>query len=243
MLRALGVVLSIGLADSLNPSTSVTGLLLASGERPRRSVLEFTAGVFAVFLLGGLVLTLGPGRAILALVPRPSATTRYILETAAGAGMLIVSARLWHRRGSPDDDRKLRKVRRRGSPLLFGATIGALELPTAFPYFAAIATIVASGLNLVEQVALVAIYDACFVLPLLVIAVVLSVAGEPAVATLNRAREWLACHWPVLLSRLALVAGLFVLALGITGLTLNAPGGAGHFSHGLRDLLTDPVDH
>ncbi len=243
MLRALGVVLSIGLADSLNPSTSVTGLFLASGERPRRSVLEFATGIFAVFLLGGLVLTLGPGRAILALVPQPSATARYILETVAGAAMLVISARLWRHRRSPSEGPLSGAMRGRGSPLLFGATIGAFELPTAFPYFAAIATIVGSGLNLVEQILLVAIYDACFVLPLLVIALAVTVAGEPAIAKLIRVREWLTCHWPVLLSRLALVAGIFVVALGVTGLTLDAPGSAGHFSRGLRDLLTDPVNH
>lgn len=242
MLRALVVVLSIGLADSLSPSTSVTGLLLASGERPRRSVLEFAAGVFAVFLLGGLILTLGPGRAILALVPRPGATTRYILETVAGAAMLVIAARLWRHRASPRDH-EARRVGRRGSPFLLGATIAAVELPTAFPYFAAIATIVGSGLNLVVQIVLVAIYDGCFVLPLLALALAVTIAGDHVIDRLTRAREWLACRWPVLLSRLALVAGIFVVTLGVTGLTLDAPGDTGHFSRGLRDLLTDPVDH
>lgn len=241
MLRALGIVLSIGLADSLNPSTSVTGLFLASGSRPRRSVLEFAAGVFAVFLLGGLILTLGPGRAILALVPRPTATTRYILETVVGTAMLVVAVLLWRRRGSPGDDRRLKRVGQRGPPFLLGVTIAAVELPTAFPYFAAIAAIIGSGLDLVAQIVLVAIYDACFVLPLVAIVLILTVAGEPAVAKLTQARRWLSCHWPVLLSRLALVAGIFIVTLGVTGLTLNAPGDTGHFSRGLRHLLTHPV--
>lgn len=241
MLRALGVVLSIGLADSLNPSTSVTGLFLASGRAPRRSVLEFAGGVFAVFLLAGLVLTLGPGRAILALVPRPTATTRYILETVAGAAMLIISATLWRRHGSPDDDRKLANVNRRRPPVLLGAGIAAVELPTAFPYFAAIAAIVGSGVNLAMQVVLVAVYDAAFVLPLLVIVLVVTAGGDPAVQRLTRARRWLAEHWPALLSRLALVAGLFVVTLGVTGLTLGAPGDTGHVSRGLRHLLTHPL--
>jgi cytochrome c biogenesis protein CcdA len=243
MLRALWVVLSIGLADSVNPSTTVTGLFFASGDRPRRSVLEFAAGVFVMFLVGGLVLALGPGTAILALVPRPTATTRYILETVAGAAMLVSSAVLWRRRGSPGEERKLGRAGRRGSPFVLGLTIAAVELPTAFPYFAAIAAIIGSGVDLLTRIVLVAVYDGCFVLPLLGIAVAITVAGEPAVARLSMARRWLAQHWPVLLSRLALVAGIFVIALGITGLTLDAPGNTGHFSRGLRDLLTDPVDH
>ncbi|MGH2909939.1 MAG: GAP family protein [Solirubrobacteraceae bacterium] len=241
MLRALGVVLSIGLADSLSPSTSVTGLFLASGDRPRRSLLEFAAGVFAVFLLGGLILTLGPGRVILALVPRPTATTRYILETVAGVAMLVVAARLWRRRGSPGGDARLGQIRGRRSPFLLGVTIAALELPTAFPYFAAIAAIIGSGVNLVGQIILVAVYDASFVLPLLAIALAVTVAGDSAVARLTRAREWLACHWPVVLSRLALVAGIFVVTLGVTGLTLDVPGDTGQVSRGLRHLLTHPL--
>jgi len=243
MLRALGVVLCIGLADSLNPSTTVTGLFLASGARPRRTVLEFAGGVFLMFLVGGLVLTLGPGTAILALVPRPTATTRYILETVAGVAMLVTAAVLWRRRGSPGEERKLGRAGRRGSAFVLGMTIAAVELPTAFPYFAAIAAIVGAGVDLPTRIVLVAIYDGCFVLPLLGIAVTIAVAGEPAVARLTRARGWLAHHWPVLLSRLALAAGIFGITLGITGLTLDVPGNTGHFSRGLRHLLTEPVDH
>ena len=241
MFRALGIVVSIGLADSLNPSTTVTGLLLASGQQPRRSVLEFTAGVFTVFVLGGLILVLGPGHAILSLVPHPTATTRYILETIAGTVMLFFAVLLWRRRGSPGDDRKLKRAGPHRSPFMWGAAIGAVELPTAFPYFAAIAAIVGSGLNLVMQIVLVLVYVACFVLPLLGIAVALTIGGEPAVAGLNRFRRWLARNWPVVLSRLALIAGIFIVTLGVTGLTLNAPGDTGHLSRGLRHILTHPV--
>ncbi len=35
MLRLIALVVSIGLADSMNPSTVVPALYLASGERPR----------------------------------------------------------------------------------------------------------------------------------------------------------------------------------------------------------------
>ncbi len=243
MFRELWVVLSIGLADSLSPSTSVTGLFLASGERPRRSVLEFAAGVFLVFLLGGLILTLGPGRAILALVPRPTATARYILETVAGTAMLLVSVRLWRRKGSPGsgDPRMARLRRRASSPFILGVLIAAFELPTAFPYFAAIAAIVGSGLDLGPQLVLVVIYDLCFVLPLLAIALTVTVAGEPAVVRLTHAREWLALHWPVVLSRLALVAGIFVVTLGVTGLSLGLPGDTGQAVRKVRHVLTHPL--
>ena len=58
MFRLVGLVVSIGLADSLNPSTIAPALYFASGERARARVFEFTAAVFLVFLAGGTVIAL-----------------------------------------------------------------------------------------------------------------------------------------------------------------------------------------
>ena len=62
MLRLFGIVVSIGLADSMNPSTIAPGLYLAVGERARSSLIQFTLAVFAVNLVGGAVIALGPGQ-------------------------------------------------------------------------------------------------------------------------------------------------------------------------------------
>lgn len=241
MLRLLGIVMSIGLADSLNPSTVGPALFLASGRSPRRSVAEFTLGTFAVNLLGGLILTLGPGRAILALVPKPNATTRYILETVAGAAMLIAVPILWRQRGKQRDGERQPEDRpRRRSPLVLGATIAGVELPTAFPYFAVIAAVVGSGLGLTRQLILVAVYNVIFIAPLLAILATLTLAGNSAVTQLARARTAMREHWPVVATVLSLLAGIFVITLGITGLTSAAQGGVGSFSRGLRHLITHP---
>ena len=209
----------LGLADSITPSTLAASLLLASGPRPRRSVLEFTAGVFVVFLLGGVVLTAGPGEAILALVPRPSATTRHILELVAGVAMLASAVALWlARERLGRREQRPERPRRGRSPFLLGATIAALELPTAFPYFAVIAAIVGSGLALDRQLLLVLVYNVCLVLPLLGIVATLAIAGDGAVRVLGRARQYLQQRWPVLLALLAAIAGAFVTALGVAGL-------------------------
>jgi hypothetical protein len=42
-----------------------------------------------------------------------------------------------------------------------------VELRTAFPYFAAIAAIVGSGIGTSRQIALLVLFDVCFVLPLI----------------------------------------------------------------------------
>lgn len=239
MLHLLGLVISIGFADGMNPTSIGPCLYLASGQHPRRSVLQFAAGYFVVMLVAGLVLALGPGSAILALVPKPSLTTRYILETIAGVAMLIAATVVWWRRRSLVKRQAEDEVHRnQRSPTVMGATISAVELPTAFPYFAAIAAIVGSGLSISQQIILVVVYDLCFIFPLLVIVVTLTIAGDQAVQLLVRARLFMHRHWPVVVAVLALLAGLFVTTLGVTGLTLNAKGNAGKISRRVRHLIT-----
>src|SRR5713101_5736036 len=132
MLVLVALVASIAAADSLNPSTLGPALLFALGARARRDVAAFTAGVFAVSTTGGLFLALGPGRALLHLLSKPKPHTVHLIELAAGAAVLWltrrrVAARLAHA-----------KQRTGRSALLLGAGIMAVELPTAFPYFAAV---------------------------------------------------------------------------------------------------------
>ena len=238
MLSLIGVVVSIGLADSMNPSTIAPGLYLAMGQRARSDLIQFTLGVFVVNFLGGAIVALGPGQALLALVPKPSATTRYIVETVAGIMMLIAAALLWRRRRTLSR-RKLPAPKTDGrSALMLGVSIGAVELPTAFPYFAAIAAVVGSGLGALQQLVFLALYNFFFVLPLLLMILTLVIAPDRAAPILARARDWLQRRWPVLLAGLALLAGLFVVTLGVTGLTGNTPGTVGRLSRRLRRTIT-----
>jgi cytochrome c biogenesis protein CcdA len=237
MLRLFGIVVSIGLADSMNPSTIAPGLYLALGERARSSLVQFTLAVFAVNLLAGAVIALGPGQVILHLVPHPHATARYILETIAGVVMLIASAVLWVKRKS---------LRRRDLPspsahgksaILLGLTISAVELPTALPYFAAIAAIIGSGLGTASQLIALALYNVAFVLPLILMIIVLGVAGDGAKAIIEKARDWLQRHWPTLVAVLALVAGVFVTLLGVTGLASGQHNTVGRLSRQFRRTI------
>ena len=237
MLRLIGLVVSIGLADSMNPSTIAPALYLAAGERPRTDVMQFTLGVFAVYLAGGAVILLGPGQALLSLVPHPGPTARYIVELVAGVVMLIAAGVLWR-------DRKRLAHRKLPSPstegkssALLGVTITAVELPTAFPYFAAIAAIVGSGLDLGRQLILLVLYNVCFVLPLIVIIVTLTVAGDQAERVLERARDLLQRYWPALLAGLALLAGVFVTLLGATGLASGGHGSLARLSRRFRRIV------
>jgi cytochrome c biogenesis protein CcdA len=220
MIRLIGLVISIGLADSLNPSTIAVALYLAAtGERSRGRVFQFTLAVFVVYLLGGVVIALGPGELVLSLFPHPGHTARYVIETVAGTAMLVAAAVLWlHRvRLAQRDPPELDPTGK--ASWVLGASITAVELPTAFPYFAAIAAIVGAGVGPVRQITLLVVFNVCFVLPLMVIVGILTFGGDQTERVLSATRNFLQRRWPVVLAALLLVAGLIVIGLGVTGLT------------------------
>ena len=237
MLRLVGIIISIGLADSLNPTTIAPALFLASGERPRENVTEFTAAVFAVYLLGGAAIALGPGQLLLSLVPHPNHQTREILEVIAGAVLLAGGVIVWrHRNRLAKRDLPVADPKGKSGAVL-GATITAVELPTAFPYFAAIAAIVGSGLGPTRQVILLVLFNICFVLPLICISAVLWIAGDRANDVLATVRDFLQRHWPRMLAIIALVAGTFVILLGTTGIAEHQHGHVGSIARRVNRVL------
>jgi cytochrome c biogenesis protein CcdA len=216
MLRRAAVAISVGLADSLNPSTVGPGLYLAAGRKGALRVTQFTIGVFVVNLVGGAVLTIGPGRLLLGLVPHPQRPVRHVIELVAGVALLVAAAVLWRRRRSLA--RRELPMPGGGSALVAGASIAAVELPTAVPYLAVIAGIVASGASIGAEVALLLLYNVAFVLPMLAIIVVLLVARERAEPLLRRGAAWLQRRWPVVLASLLRLAGSILTVLGGAGL-------------------------
>jgi cytochrome c biogenesis protein CcdA len=204
-------VVSVAFVDSLNPTTVVPALYLAAAPGGAAQVIGFTAGVFGVSAVGGIVIALGPGRFLVGALSHVSAHTAHVAELVAGLALIVLAAVLWRMR-----DRVARHVRVRPatgarSALLLGAGIMAVELPTALPYFAAIAAIVAEVDRVVVQVALVLLFNLVFVAPLLTIAVARQLAGD-------RGTEWGNRAVAVIEPRIGALLPLVVLAIGV-GLT------------------------
>ncbi len=223
MLRLIGVVLSVGLADSINPTTVGPGLFLATGSKRTARVTQFTLGVFAVNLIVGIVLTIGPGRALLGLVPRPHprTTVKHVIEIVAGAVLLAAALLVWLRRRSLSK-RALPMSGAGGgggsSALVAGATVSVVELPTAAPYFAVIAGVVASSATVPQEILLIVLYNVAFVLPLLAIIAVVLFGGPRADELLGRGGAWLQRRWPEVLAGLLLLVGSVLLLIGGAGL-------------------------
>jgi cytochrome c biogenesis protein CcdA len=236
MLRLLILVISIGLADSINPSTIGPALFFAAGDKPRSRVIEFTAAVFLVSLAAGVLIALGPGQLIRNAIPDIDIrrTVRYLVEIVAGVALLAAAAVLWQRRhrlvarGLPAASPK------RSSSIILGATIVVVELPTAFPYFAAIAAIIASGFGPVRQLVLLVAFNVAFTLPLIGIAAAVTFGGEATDRILRRSRRLLERRWPQVLAILIGVVGLLAVIFGVTGLASGIHGHVGHFLGHMR---------
>jgi cytochrome c biogenesis protein CcdA len=217
MLRLMGIVISIGLADSLNPTTIGPALYMATGERARGRVAEFTTAVFAVYFLGGAAIALGAGALLRPIIPHPRHHIANIVEVAVGLTMIGAAGVLWrhrHRLAQRDPPRLDPEGK---SSWVLGASITAIELPTAFPYFAAIAAIVGADLDAARDLVLLLLFNLCFVLPLLGIVAVLTFAPAQSERLLTLARGFLQRQWPAVLAAVALAAGLFIVLLGVTG--------------------------
>jgi len=210
------LVASIAVADSINPSTVVPALWMAS--TPRAHLVSFTFGVFAMYLAGGLVLVFGPGPALISALHHIGGTVEHSLEAAGGVVVLAVAFGVWRSRNSERLARLPQPGCTRASAFMLGAGIMAVELPTAFMYFGAISAVLASHRAAGVEVALIVVYNALFVAPLVAILAIRRLAGE-------RTERWLASGWTRLLGfgQLLLAgvtggAGAVLLIIGVTGL-------------------------
>ena len=221
MFRLVGLVVSIGLADSLNPTTIAPALYLAAGKAAHRGLAGFIVGVFAANLVLGLLLVLGPGQAIMSRVPHPGDEARHLIELTAGGLLLVLAGALWVKRDRVAHQMTANTERIDRSSAVLGAAIAVAEFPTAIPYFAVIAAVVGSGKAIPVQVALLAIFNLCFVLPLLGVLAVRTFAGERSRLWLEQARanidRWLA----TLVPGLVLAIGLVLVGIGAYGLVTD----------------------
>jgi cytochrome c biogenesis protein CcdA len=218
MFRLAVAVISIGLADSLNPSTVGSALYLTTVPKRVLRVAEFTFSFFVVNFAAGAILTIGPERSLVGFVPNPKGMVRHVIELVAGVVLLACALALWSGRRSLARRELPMRGGRGGSAFIAGASLATVELPTAVPYFAVIAAVVASSATVPEEIALLALYNLAYVLPLLAILVVLLFAGDRTDRTLQRGSAWLQRTWPVVLAGLLLTIGSILIVLGGIGL-------------------------
>ena len=214
MLAAALIVLGIAVVDSLNPGTIAPALVLAVSARPVRRILEFAAGFFVVNVAGGVLIAAG-----LSALPSPSDSLKHISAVVAGAALLVAAVVLLraHDRLTRPKPEKEKPVRvRSGSAVFLGAGLALAELPTAFPYFAAIAAIDAADINRVQEFALIAGFNVLFLTPVLVIAGLIAFFPNAWQRFIDPFRRWMRAHWPQVLAGIFAAGGAALLVYGLS---------------------------
>jgi cytochrome c biogenesis protein CcdA len=213
VIALVALVVSIALVDSVNPTTVVPALYLATGRHPGRAVTGFAAGFFVVNVAGGLVVLAVGARAVDAL-PHVRDDALGASEIAVGVVAVVAGALLWHRRHAASarigrSDELVRRV----APAA-GAALAAVELPTALPYFAALALLTTSGQPAAVQVVLVLGFNLVFLAPVFVIAIVATLARRRT-EVLESVRLLVVRHSGAAAATLLSLVGLALIALGV----------------------------
>ncbi|MFL5884738.1 MAG: GAP family protein [Thermoleophilaceae bacterium] len=209
---------SIALADSLNPSTVLPALYLSTTPNAVRKVASFTLGVAAPSLLFGVVFVAGPGQLILRAAPHLSENGKHYVEIGVGAFLILLAVVLWRGGQRLSDRIPTGETASRGGPFAVGAAIMALELPTALPYFAALAAIIGSDAHLSIQIGYVVLFNFLFVLPLIAILVLRARATEGAARRIDALGEWIRTYAAAVIAVIAGVAGAGFMILGLVDL-------------------------
>jgi cytochrome c biogenesis protein CcdA len=214
MFALITLIVSVGLADSIDPAMIVPALHFASRPRPGRRIAGFAVGVFSVNVAGGLAIAVGPGRFLLRLAPHPGPRLTHGLELV-GAGLLFVAAvALWRRRPRRDRSHKHQRRLDRASPLV-GATIALVELPTAVPYFLVITALNRSHTGIAATTGLLALYQLLYLAPVIAIAILSQRAFRShGVWGGDRLRALLWRYESQVMAAISLVAGLVLVVLG-----------------------------
>lgn len=218
MNKLIALIVSVGLVDSLNPSTIGPTVYLATRSHAVRRTVLFTAGFLAVNATAGLVLAIGPGQLIFSAIPHVGEHTKHLLEFVAGLVLLALVPVLWRERDRFAHRAAGETHRGGGSTLALGGGIALAELPTAVPYFVVIAAIDASNSDRHVEAALVLLFNLIWILPLLVIIGICihpGVHGRSALAWLGMKLD----RWaPYLLPLIVLIVAVALLVLGGIGL-------------------------
>ena len=156
-------LLALALVDSINPSAIVVTLYLLSRERVPAQVVVYVAAIFLTYVTLGAMMMLGIDALLPSLRTTGGGRLGLIVQGLIGLAMLLYAIR------APTTAKSAPRVEPSassyGALALLGVTVTTMELPTAVPYFGAIALLTAADLPMAQWLPLLVLYNAIFVLP------------------------------------------------------------------------------
>jgi cytochrome c biogenesis protein CcdA len=156
-------LLALALVDSINPSAIVVTLYLVSGGRVPAQIMVYVAAIFLTYLTLGVMMMSGIDALLPSLGTVGTSRLGFIVQGLIGLAMLLYAIR------APTTATSAPRVEPSASSYaalaLLGVTVTTMELPTAVPYFGAIALLTTADLPMAQWMPLLVVYNAIFVLP------------------------------------------------------------------------------
>ena len=174
MTSLLLVLLPIALLDSTSmiPLAVVPLAIMLVGRQPILTATGFLAGIFVVYLGGGILIAIGLEALIDALEPAFIEVLRHPtdlelgLQLVLGIVMIGFGWRIADSRLSSKTHRERKDTFSLGKAFALGATLTIIGVPGAVPYFGGIDLILRADLDTPGAVAALLFYNLVFVAPL-----------------------------------------------------------------------------
>jgi cytochrome c biogenesis protein CcdA len=211
-------VLSLGIADSLNPATLAVGLYLAATPKPLQRLTGYTLGIFGIYFLGGVLLIVGPAALLRVVTKGVDPTIGDVIALVAGVAAIVFAVLVWRRRARMQGIQLPKRALQPGSTLALGAAMTVVDLPTAFPLFIVVGTIAHEDLHRAADIVLVLIYCLAYIVPLAAILAIRAIGGERSERWLERMRVRVSKWAPTAIAVLSAIIGLILIGYGGYGL-------------------------
>jgi cytochrome c biogenesis protein CcdA len=154
---------ALALVDSINPSAIVVTLYLLAGGRVPAQIVVYVAAIFLTYLTLGVMMMSGIDALLPSLETMGRGRLGLIVQGHIGLAMLLYA--IWAPTTAKSTPRVESSASSYAALALLGVTVTTMELPTAVPYFGAIALLTTADLPMARWLPLLVLYNAIFVLP------------------------------------------------------------------------------
>ena len=202
-----GILLPILLSDVLNPVLFTFMVCAAGSKRPVFISSAMLLGHTAAYMTCGVILAYSIEK-LSARLSNPQ-TIDFVIELIIACALLWLVLRTRKDKGKRPDENTPEFTLWKA--FAFGAVINIIGIPFAVPYFAAIDQLLKSDLDTMGVVTGLAIYNAAYALPFLLIPLLTAIMGDRSKPILARVNGFMEKAGDIIMPLLLLAIGLALL--------------------------------